>query len=238
MGEPRWYFGRRSVRRRAPNISVSVTRIRPSAGIENPDEHSPTTMASPSGASMLAARIASTPCSRRICWTWSAWRSSAAASLTVKPSRRQPAISSASWVNFPACCVTERVSSVSPAGPVAPSTSSSSRRCRLARREHVDDATAHAPLTDLDDGVGPLVTSLLQRLDQELAIEAVAGREAQRGLAELRRTGKRNVDRGRRGHDDERLAGEQATTDDGPLGVTLALAPAPPQARLALGKFH
>src|SRR2546425_6280184 len=36
-----------------------------------------------------------------------------------------------------------------------------------------------------------LFRSLLQRLDQELAIEAVAGREAQRGLAELRRAGKR-----------------------------------------------
>src|SRR5262249_1524121 len=95
-----------------------------------------------------------------------------------------------------------------------------------------------APLTDLDDGVGPFVPGLLQRFDEELTVQAIAGREAQRGFAEFGRAGKRDIERGRRGDDHERVTGEQATTDYRPLGVALALAPAPPQARLALGKFH
>ncbi len=43
---PRWYFGRRSDRRREPKTSPSVSTMTPSAGIANPVEHSPTTIAS------------------------------------------------------------------------------------------------------------------------------------------------------------------------------------------------
>src|SRR5438876_420104 len=39
-GAPRWYFGRRSERRRAPKISCSVRTTSPSAGIVKPLEQS------------------------------------------------------------------------------------------------------------------------------------------------------------------------------------------------------
>ena len=103
----------------------------------------------------------------------------------------------------------------------------------MARREHIDDAAAGAPLSDLDHGVDALVAGALERLEQELAVQGVAPREPQCARREVRRRGDFGVER-RGGHDDHRrLAGGEAPADDGALGVGLPLPPAPPEPGLA-----
>ena len=112
------------------------------------------------------------------------------------------------------------------------------RRARMHGREDVDDAAAGAPLPDLDDGVGALVAGLLERLQQQLAVEAVLRREAQRALAERARRLQRRVQRRRRHHDRDRLARRQPPHDHRALGFRLAMVAALPELRLALRELE
>ena len=108
----------------------------------------------------------------------------------------------------------------------------------MARREHIDDTAAGAPLTDLDHRVDALVAGVLERLEQELAVQGVAPREPQCARREVRRRGDFGVER-RGGHDDHRrLAGGEAPADDGALGVGLPLPPPAPEPGLGLGELE
>jgi len=108
----------------------------------------------------------------------------------------------------------------------------------VARHEHVHDAAAHAPLPHLDHGVHALVARGLEGLQQQLALEPVAGGDAQRAVGELARRRQRGVEPGRRGHDQHRLAGGEPPGDHRALGVGLAVMAAAPEPRLALGELQ
>ena len=97
---------------------------------------------------------------------------------------------------------------------------------------------AHAPLPDLDDRLRALVAGCLEGLQQQLALEAVAGADAQRAGRELGRRGQRRVETGRRRHHHHRLAGAQPPGDDRALGVGLAVVAASPETRLPLGELQ
>ena len=107
----------------------------------------------------------------------------------------------------------------------------------IGRPEHVDDPPAHAPLAHLGHGVGALVAGPLERLQEELPVEAVADAQTDRRGPERRRVGQRLRERGRRGHHGQGLVGQEPVTDDGAGRVRLALAPAP-QPRLGRRKLH
>ena len=111
-------------------------------------------------------------------------------------------------------------------------------RARVARHEDVDDAAPHAPLPHLDDRLRALVAGRLEGLQQQLALQAVAGADAQRAGRELGRRRQRRVETGRRRHHHHRLAGAQPPGDDRALGVGLAVVTAPPQTRLPLGELQ
>ena len=107
----------------------------------------------------------------------------------------------------------------------------------MGGREDVHDPAAHAPLPDLHHRLRALVARLLQGVEEQLPVEAVARTDPERALAEARRRGQGHVHGRRRGHHDDRLAGEETATHHGALGVALALAPAAPEAWLGFGKL-
>jgi hypothetical protein len=108
----------------------------------------------------------------------------------------------------------------------------------VRRREDVDDAAAHAPLADLDDGVDALVAARVERLEQQFAIEVVADGDAQHVAGERVGRRQRGIEAGQRDDDDERLAGEQSPADRRALGVGFTVVAAPPEPWLGLGKLH
>src|SRR5436853_305931 len=215
---PRWYFGRRSRRRRAPKISPSVRTITPRAGIENPAETSPTTSASGVSPSSVVAGRASSSCSRRIWRRCSTWRASDATRRILNPSPRHRPSSPASWANLPpnwgTACVSSVTSTASGSGPAkaldVPATSESSTSWRPESRSRRGG----------------------------LAGEGVADRKPQRARRELRRRRELGVER--RGGDDDhhRLVGGEPPADDGALGVGLPLPPPAPEPGLGLGELE
>jgi hypothetical protein len=108
---------------------------------------------------------------------------------------------------------------------------------RVARREDVDDAAAHAPLPDFDHRVDALVPAMLEGLKEELAVERVAHRELHHARGEVRGKQELGVERGGRRDHDRRLARGEPLADERALGVRLPLAAAAPETRLALRKL-
>ena len=108
----------------------------------------------------------------------------------------------------------------------------------MARGKDVHDAPPRAPLPDLDDGVHALVAAALEGFDEELAVERVAHLEPERARGELGGHQDLRVEPGGCRDDDQRLARREPLAGEGALGVGLALAPAAPEARLALRELE
>src|SRR2546425_430770 len=207
--------------------------MKPRAGMENPVPHSPTTIASPSGPSSVAGVSASRPCS------WRIWRGQ-----VLEQARRPRRLGRGAagvqgqddqLVEVSLGALGGRVEESDRLDLVADELEPA--RGRVRRREDVHDAATHAPLPHLHHRVDALVAGALERLQEKLSVEAVANREPEGAGAEYRGRRQRNVQRGRRGDDGDRLAGEQAPADERALGVGLTLVAAAPEARLPLGEL-
>src|SRR5438034_2815255 len=111
-------------------------------------------------------------------------------------------------------------------------------RASLARRKDVDDAAAQAPLPDGDDRLYALVAAALERLEQQLAIQPVAGREPERTRRELRGAPEPRVQGQGRGDHGDGLGDGQTPRDRRALGIGLPMLATAPEPGLRLRELE